>query len=371
MVISLVLVSLFAFVFNVSAVDPSLYKDQLFTDVPGDPAFLILCSLSENFFHADGVWGYRISRTGFIKLSINQEQSQLLTKAKENNDIVILLYQRKGKFINFADYGYEPQNQIRFLNDVQRSYSFSVDDIVLYSEILANIPTQIQQTILLEEQADRNNGGWKIYDTFKVTGINGAKSYVQKRVQDIQFANAMLQSAAEQADLDEIARREKEEEKVREEAQTRRQEREAINAQNRILKNGTVHGGYKPCFDSLTEYYALPENFEKLAVFGYIVYSSSQISSHRIALHGSGLAGRSVDVSISGDLRNEIGQYLTERNWSNPCLFFISKTNTKYIVNDYILLADILNKDLHRTYLGELDRIRVFGDDWILQNYDK
>ncbi|QQO09585.1 hypothetical protein [Breznakiella homolactica] len=351
------------------SIDQTKYSDQPFASVPGNPAFLILRDISDNFIYSEGVWGYRLNRTSFLRLSTTSNQSLLLRQAKDNKDMVILLYQRKGQYINFDDYGRDQQGQLKYLQDIEKSYSFSVDEIILYSEILAEMPNNVKEIILSEEQKTRNEGGWKIYDTFRNEGITGAKAYAQQRAQKIEFIAAMEKAAADQEAQDAALKRAEEDKKAEEEALTRRQERDALNARNRILRTGTVHSGYKPCFGSLTEYYNLPDNFEKLAVFGYIKKSSQEI----LYLSGSNLSGRWVYVSISQDLWFDIGPYLNQQNQTNPCLFFISKTSSGYNVDDYILLADLLNKDVKETYLNDMSssNIGYFADDWILNNYDK
>jgi hypothetical protein len=329
--------------------DYSRYKAQNFAEISGNPVYLMLCDNSNNFIFSDNRWAYRLNQSSFFVFSTNSTQSETLRRAKENNDIIILLYQRKGNFVDPNKYGNSQQDQLRLLNDIEKSYTFSADEIITYSSLFNNISESIKQQLLQEERSRDN--GWKIWNSFKMDGKNGATTYIQRRTNEIQLAGI---AASEQ--------RAEQERMAATEAQTRQNERNEARERSRLLTRSTVMGGYKPCIGTGNEF---STDYEKIVVFGYIL-------NDRISDMNNPTLNRDIRLVTSTSMRQmfrEIGSRSGSSSQSYDCIFFLTKSErNEYILNDYILYGDLINKDPSSVFTNNYNNTVI--DEWILKNID-
>ena len=308
--------------------DYSRYKAQNFAEVSGNPAYLMLCDNSSNFIFFDNNWAYNIGHGAFITFSTNSTQSTTLRSAKEKNDIIIFLYQRKGNFIDPSKYGNTPNEQLKLLNDIEKSYTFSADVIITYSSLFNNIPESIQKQLFQEERSRDN--GWKIWNSFKIDGINGATAYIKRRTNEIQLANV----AAEEQKAEQ-------EKKTAAEVQARQNERNEARERSRLLTRSTVKGGYKPCIGTGNEF---SDEYEKIVVFGSIVNSYN--TSFRVSSGNNPTLKRDINLVANTNTKqlfNEIGKYPNISSDSYVCILFLTKNSKgEYSLDDYILYGDLI-----------------------------
>jgi hypothetical protein len=332
---------------NIFSQDYSRYKAQNFTEVPGNPAYLMLCDNSSNFIFSNNNWAYNLGHGAFFSFSTTNVQSETLRNAKTSNDIIIFLYQRKGNFIDPSKDGSTQQEQLRLLNDIEKTYTFSADTIITYSSLFRNTPEPIQQALFQEER--RRENGWQIWNSFKLNGISGVNTYIQRRTNEIQLsAIAASEQKAEQ------------EKQAAAEAQARQNERNTARERSRLLTRSTVKGGYKPCIGTGNEFYS---EHEKIMVYGYIL-------NGRISDMNNPTLKMDIRLVSSANTNQIIRE--TNRSGSSQsyeCIFFLTKSsNNEYIIDDYILYGDLINKNPSSVFTNNYRNDVI--DEWILQNID-
>jgi len=223
------------------AIDYSKYKNEQFTVPKTNPAYLMIAGGNAADLplvkDKNNNWVFPLGPFWYV--SLPQAVLNKILAAKDKKDNFILFYQRKGNYVDISKYTgttdpdlirRDNKGQLEYIEATAKTYTFTADDILPYSELMAGVPEDMRRILLEEENRGNDYNDYErtpIFFAFAKGQVNGARDYINKRISKAQTLNA-----------------------------------------------GTVHKGYKPCFGSGNTY---SSEYDKIAVYGYI-YSATDWS---------------------------------------------------------------------------------------------
>ena len=367
---------------SIFAIDYSRYKYEQFTVPRSNPAYLMIPTSGGSLVKIEGnKWVVALGPFWYVTLS--QSLLDKIIKAKNEDDIFILFYQRRGSYVDISKYTgttdpdlirRDNQGQLAYIEATAKTYTFVADEILTYSEIMTGISENMRK-ILLEEENRGNDYNDEIrhpiFLAFAQGQMNGARNYINGRIKAIETANAQAQ-----AERDAHAR------KIAAEEQKRQEERRAAEARTNTLKNAIIMG-YKPCFNIGGSNNETPyESYPKIAVAGYLEnrYNSfgNEFTVKPINFNNNQRGSLSListtDLTALTNLFSSISKKEAYGSMnSHYGIFFLTKTNengfSKYILENYIFIGDILGKA--KESAGRADVQQLPLEEWILANIGK
>ena len=340
------------FVVDVFSLDYTLYRDEHYTVPRNNPAYLMTLGHSRALVRNGNTWSLALGPLNRIPLSQNIYNK--IIEARNSGDYFIVFYERRGNYIDIVDYTgtndpdlirRDREGQMRFLEAVSRGYSFVITDILPYSEILSGISVEMK-TILLNEE--NSNPGPRIYNAFVNGYMQGARNYINQRINEIQTARSQAEAI-----------------------------RFAAENRENLLSNATVSGGYKPLirhywegnpFDS-SSYTLTYEDFsqyDKVVIFGRIINNEIvcwwPLSRWPYTRTVFRLSNPEEGAKFETDWNNLPGD-----GSDYPAILFLTKTgDMAYSLDRYEFYYDLIKNSLP-PYPSLVTEIT---ESWILNNAD-